>query len=553
MERVGHIDLPLGYGYGPAGQAAAQMLLDLWARLDASDRRLLVAAARLSRPYAADDLAYDLGWDLETAVARQGRLVELLQDTAGAHPDAPPLFDQLGTAFSQRIDTLYVELVKHLAAMSGQQLPPPRRARSRHHNLFMYYRGPSTKTGSAETAARQVEDNATKALINVLELGEPALGYWFLERFVPQAVAEHSGPIDFYLQGGPTPDDAMGFLLGISALGQSRELAEDDTGGGSRIDAALHIRGQALVTVEVKLGPYLDRAQLRRHAKEWQVPITDDDVGHASGSGRLILARWSDLHHWARQQRERTAHQLSRLLLDELSEFLEFAGLSPAQGFRSEHFAFFSLRPNQRSADIAAEIKARLLTTWTSVVERIPADVRTALGDVHVNNLPLDASAAAAQTHWGDSTVNLTIEVTAEELQLNIVGWKEPLAQRLFAWLAPGGTIRQSTSPLELVIYRRHPRNLRAVLTQSKKPWFQRETSELAARDSLHDLAGQSLSAHLKACRTELPPASEKLAVHLRRSWPAAVAVVAGGDLADEIAPVATEFAHIARAINHDT
>ncbi len=68
---------------------------------------------------------------------------------------------------------------------------------SNYHNIFSYYRGP------ASSSDVQLEDNTTKALINLLEHGELASS--FLQKFVPDALGDATdlrNP-EFYLQRGP--------------------------------------------------------------------------------------------------------------------------------------------------------------------------------------------------------------------------------------------------------------------------------------------------------------------------------------------------------------
>ena len=80
-------------------------------------------------------------------------------------------------------------------------IPP---MRGRHHNVFYYFRGPSAAAGSSrgdeETRHRQVEDNTTKALINVLDCGLAEITEGFLERFVPKASRKGIAGAEFYLQ-----------------------------------------------------------------------------------------------------------------------------------------------------------------------------------------------------------------------------------------------------------------------------------------------------------------------------------------------------------------
>jgi hypothetical protein len=53
-----------------------------------------------------------------------------------------------------------------------------------HHNVFFYYRGPSARESrqEGERYPQQVEDNSTKALVNVLQHGGPDVARGFLRR-----------------------------------------------------------------------------------------------------------------------------------------------------------------------------------------------------------------------------------------------------------------------------------------------------------------------------------------------------------------------------------
>lgn len=151
------------------------------------------------------------------------------------------------------------------------------------------------------------------------------------------------------------------------------------------------------------------------------------------------------------------------------------------------------------------------------------------------------------QTNWDEECVNLTLELTQDELEINVVGWKEPQANAFAVWLAPSGVIRSIDAPLELVVYRRLPANLAAKGT-AKKPWYQRATSVQAARDPIRDLAGRRLDDHLAACRNDSDPAWEKLAFHLRGAWPAQAVVARADAIVDAVVPMVVKLAHVARS-----
>ena len=433
-------------------------------------------------------------------------------------------------------------------------IPP---MRGRHHNIFYYYRGRSKSTASLlaqeEAQHRQVEDNSTKALINVLEHAEPMVTASFLNRFVPSASLDGLTERSYHLQGGPAASDEKTWLLGLSVLGELDPHApEARPDGGSRIDAAIHLPGSATVLIEVKVVEYLDPHQLVRHAHEWQIEPPPADAALWSPDGPWRRARWADVYDWATEARLSAAEPIARFLLDQFCEYLQLVGLAPFAGFRTEHFAWLALPAADRSWDIQAEIKANLRSMWEAIFDRLNPDEVQRLGEIHLNQLPIDAAVAAAQTNWGEPGVNITIELTADELQLNVVGWNAPQAALLEQWLAPSGHVRSDAgdADLELAVFRRRPYNY-AQKGTGKKAWWQKEHFELAERRYLATLAGASLAELVQRWRADPDPGWEHLAYHVRRGWPRSAAVSEGTNLVPELVDTVRVLLPLLAAINH--
>ena len=85
---------------------------------------------------------------------------------------------------------------------------------SRYHNCFYYFRGPSSKRKAAELD-KQLEDNTTKALINVLKHSDPKLTTSFLESVVGQTIVPGK-EFEYFLQRKPDSPAEAKLLLGLS-------------------------------------------------------------------------------------------------------------------------------------------------------------------------------------------------------------------------------------------------------------------------------------------------------------------------------------------------
>jgi hypothetical protein len=220
-----------------------------------------------------------------------------------------------------------------------------------------------------------------------------------------------------------------------------------------------------------------------------------------------------------------------------LSSISRLLGLAPFGGFDLDHFRFFEHPAERRSWEVQAEIKARLTGVWQLVRERLSEQETHLLGEIHAGQLGLNDTMAHAQTNWMESGVNLTVELIAEELQLNLVGWSADQAPALERWLTDDGRVRPfvSLADWELVAFRRRPANY-ASRTATSRPFWRRQLFTQVARLRLSELARRDL-AQLKATwRQDSDDSWEKIGYHLRRAWPRDHVVALGPSLVAELA-----------------
>ena len=394
---------------------------------------------------------------------------------------------------------------------------------SRYQNCFYYFRGP--RDASREAAAtKQLEDNTTKALINVLEHGGPELTASFLREVAGRDVEIRSENLEFFLQGGPPVAAPERMLVGLSVLDEIDPTSwrDEASKGGSRIDAVIHVPDQLSVFVETKVVDQLEGAQLNRHASRWRIEKAAAGSRESELPSTWKLITWSDVDRWARSINRDEVDPLPWFLVSQLKEFLGYAGLSTSWMFESQHFDFFEKEnPDDRDPMVQSEIRARLGSIWDRVKELIGTkEFERSLGEVRVGNLGPEEDHGFAYSHHGQPVKlpNLTLEIGRGEVTVNLTGTMVDQYVRIKPWLAtPAAEQFFSDNPgYSLDLFRRDVKRSK----HAQKPVWQNSRFEFIRRIDIGTLSGNGLVAQLDEFESSLDPVWEKPGIHVCRAWP---------------------------------
>jgi hypothetical protein len=184
-------------------------------------------------------------------------------------------------------------------------------------------------------------------------------------------------------------------------------------------------------------------------------------------------------------------------------------------------FAWFGQAAEQRDdAPLRAAIPSQLVDLWQEVREEIgPARFDPVLGEIRPGKrFRADSRTAWAQTNAEkpEDFVNLTLEIEASELSLNLVGGYSEQFKKVEPWLRKpkAWSFLKEHPEFILVIFVRHATvgsTGRAMWKGAK--WIEEE------RRILGETSPTDISIRLTTIGARLDSKTEKPALHIRRAW----------------------------------
>jgi hypothetical protein len=183
-------------------------------------------------------------------------------------------------------------------------------------------------------------------------------------------------------------------------------------------------------------------------------------------------------------------------------------------------FKWFGNAPDQRDEALRAAIPSQLTDLWQEVRESIgPARFDPVLGEIRPGKqFGRDRKTAWAQTNAEkpEDFVNLTLEIEATELSLNLVGGYSEQFKKVEPWLRkPQARHFLNEHPeFVLVIFIRH-----ATVGSGGRAMWKGTTWIEEERMVLGQVSTIDISTRLTTIGARLDGKTEKLALHVRRAW----------------------------------
>jgi hypothetical protein len=202
----------------------------------------------------------------------------------------------------------------------------------------------------------------------------------------------------------------------------------------------------------------------------------------------------------------------------------------------SKSFDWFSQPADERAPGHGSEAKDQLAQLWDEVRSQTGAEqFDRVLGSTRAGKLASRSDGAWVQTNGekDHSFVNMTLEIDAAELSLNVIGWFDDQLGAMERWLRQPAAWRflRTLPDWVFVIFIRQ-----AHIAADGRPVFQGAPGSEKERIAFSETSPANISTRLAGLRPRLDSDREKLSLHIRRSW-TAVDCAEIDDLPGAVAP----------------
>lgn len=212
-----------------------------------------------------------------------------------------------------------------------------------HHNIFYFYKG-GQEDDNART--RQLEDNTTKALINILENINKRISIKFL-RYVGVSIDEINN-VQCCLQKNDIGTSALQrkkqlILLAIVPERKTQLFITKTGKNYSRPDAWIYGDKYAIL-IESKVAGYLDYSQMKEHYQKLSA--------NSKKSPEYNEITWGEIQRFFKNELNRLeskANTSSIFLMEQFTEYLDMCNLTDFNGFDIDFFDYFFTHDSEES------------------------------------------------------------------------------------------------------------------------------------------------------------------------------------------------------------
>jgi hypothetical protein len=279
-----------------------------------------------------------------------------------------------------------------------------------HGNVFYYYRGPAKYKSDEMQIDKQLENNTTKALINVLQHSPPGILSTFLDligsktRYTNFPVPQRNN-YRFALQRIPELAKSAGTKV-VATISKDLSQKSGESPGG-KPDAFIYSPRSLAIMIESKLKGMPSEGQIEGHLQQagWE----KSDVHQCNLTWKEIYNSMGVVKH--------------DFLVGQFRQYLEVIGMASFAGFVDDDFNFFISYDD----DYRPLLRNKIEQFGQEVYQGLLPHIRDVYPDFQVANIVKGREAASVnlrkhqEKHDAFKHCNFSIAIRSEGLQFNAV------------------------------------------------------------------------------------------------------------------------------------